>query len=124
MELTNWIKDHNLISMSSLEKALGLSHGNLKFNKKIPDKYRPQIISILQEYGYSIEGRQQDTTSLEKLKPESKAVDIMKVYMTQPSYTYPPPPKICIKNKDGTYSEVDLPEGTELLIVEYEKENI
>ena len=113
MELTNWIKAHNLISMSSLEKALSLSHGSLKLNKKIPDKHKTQIISLLQQYGFDKEDSVDRITSLSTPKPdarqETKAeairVDTSKIYTMQKS-------GLCLK-EGPIFQGVKLPAGTE-----------
>ena len=111
MELTNWIKTHNLISMSSLEKALGLSHGNLKLNKKIPDKHRSQIIKLLEQYGYDKKDSVDRPISLPTPKLEAKVeANILSTMKMAEMRTT----GLCIKNAEDRYGRATIPVGTKI----------
>ena len=52
MNIIEFLHSHELISIGSIEKKLGLTKGTIRMNRTIPEKYIKAIESILVDYGY------------------------------------------------------------------------
>ena len=52
MNIEEYLNSHELISISSIERKIGLTKGTLKKNRTIPIKYVDAITAILKDYGY------------------------------------------------------------------------
>ena len=52
MDIKEFIKTHDLITIGGIEKKLGLTKGTLRIDRDIPERYKGSIESILVNYGY------------------------------------------------------------------------
>jgi hypothetical protein len=59
--MEEYLKNHPLINITSIEKALGLTHGTLRKGKPIPERHLDRITELLRSYGYD--------STVEKEKP-------------------------------------------------------
>ena len=53
MTIVEFMDLHPMISISGIERELGLTKGTLRKGKEVPEKYRERIIVLLEGYGYN-----------------------------------------------------------------------
>jgi hypothetical protein len=54
MNINDFLNSHDLISISSIERKLGITKGTLRKDKDIPERLVQPITELLSQYGYGL----------------------------------------------------------------------
>lgn len=77
MDIHEFIKARPLISYSGIEKLLGLTHGSIRADKPIPERYIQMVTDLLKLYG-SVEEYEKVMTTEEKGNIKLQNVNLCK----------------------------------------------
>lgn len=115
MNIKDWLSEHPAISYCFIAKTCRIKPGILRKDRGIPSKYNEIIIKLLEQYGFNKEVILPTGPSLEKPETETKKYKPIKIYIVQPTIPFTRESTTCIKEEDGTYTQVELPDGTEFI---------
>ena len=78
MDIKEFIKTHDLITIGGIEKKLGLTKGTLRIDRDIPERYKGSIESILVNYGYECSRGEKEVVVEAEIKDTRKVYKIGK----------------------------------------------